>query len=126
MEAECSGNTHHKVSREDGASNSSPIPPRGVWGHLHRAEAEQKFSWQRREVSEIAGRGGSMRKRKEAQKSIVCSVADGGRTDRRWAGPVGGTWMPLEACGSALGEIWTSRDRSARCNTGGWLQMSLQ
>lgn len=75
MEAGCSGNTHYKVAREDGASNSSPILPRGVWGHLHRAEAEQKFSWQRREVSEMPGPGDSMCQRKEAQKSIVCSVA---------------------------------------------------
>ena len=36
-------------------------------------------------------------------------VAGGGGTERGWAGLVGGSWMPLEAFGSSLGEAWTSR-----------------
>lgn len=36
-----------------------------------------------------------------------------------------GTLVPLEAGGSALGEIWTFMGHFVRRNSGGWIQMSL-
>lgn len=97
------------------------------------SEDEQKFSWQRRKVSDVPGRGNSMCKRQEARGTRECCVFGwlvwpvAGRRDPRRAGPTRVDW-------DAVGCIWicTGRDtdihgaHSARRNTGGWIQMSLQ